>query len=308
MNIGTKFQTFEGEERKVYRLIKFKNDSIVVLQDVNSGQNKIIGVDILKDKFVEIESDALLDIMITSYDNGDNDIYVCLYKKNDIASNNNMPVLILRQDVYSYSKNAFGDMSSIYVGECVTEFDKPSELVNLVDICEFSKVDSNLTLEVYVNDTEDDIIKLVNSNNKFNKDIESVLTTLSKKNTDIVKGYAKTFKELLDENHFMYSFRYVYNITQVDWPVDLGSQSHNADGDIILNSKQHKILEDILRQYITDIKVIEYDHDIDVADIVSSKHIMLSDVTGKIYLIAYTKTGDYPVDDDIARAMNVNNN
>ena len=120
-----------------------------------------------------------------------------------------------------------------------------------------------------------------------------------------IKGYCRSLKELCKDNHFIEAYRSLFNITTIDWSIVLGKQSFNEDGDIILNSKQIKAIEDMIRKYITDVKVIEYGYDVDISKIVSYAHIIVSDVNEKIYLIAYRVIGDYPVDDDIAKAMGV---
>ena len=83
----------------------------------------------------------------------------------------------------------------------------------------------------------------------------------------------------------------------------MGKASYNSQGDLILNNKQREKLENELRKFIADIKVIKYDKDIDISRIVSRSHSMVSDSNGIIYLIAYTIIGEYPVDSDIAAAM-----
>ena len=75
------------------------------------------------------------------------------------------------------------------------------------------------------------------------------------------------------------------------------------DGEIILNNKQIKMIEDILRKYITDVHVIKYDKDIDISKIVTNTHLMISDKMGVIYLISYVANGDYPIDNDIESSM-----
>ena len=89
----------------------------------------------------------------------------------------------------------------------------------------------------------------------------------------------------------------------------LGINNNNTDKDgvITLNSKQISRLEDLLRAYITDVKVLKYDKDIDISKIVSKTHIMISDETENIYLVSYIVKEAYPVDNDIARAMNYKN-
>ena len=100
----------------------------------------------------------------------------------------------------------------------------------------------------------------------------------------------------------MINYRYIFNITQVEFVVDIGNNK-TEDGEIILNNKQIKMIEDILRKYITDVHVIKYDKDIDISKIVTNTHLMISDKMGVIYLISYVANGDYPIDNDIESSM-----
>jgi hypothetical protein len=103
----------------------------------------------------------------------------------------------------------------------------------------------------------------------------------------------------------MLNYRALFNILQVDFPIVIDERSTNHEGNIVLNKKQQKKLEDAIGQYIKVIAVIKYDRDIDIAKIVSYNHIMISDKSGIIYLIAYQKIGDYKVDNDIADALGI---
>ena len=150
-----------------------------------------------------------------------------------------------------------------------------------------------------------DIKQFITGHNarKFNE----VLRTIKSNNTQsMLKGYCETLDQLFEENNFMFNYRMIFNIAQVDFPIELDNNT-DKDGVITLNSKQISRLEDLLRAYITDVKVLKYDKDIDISKIVSKTHIMISDETENIYLVSYIVKAAYPVDNDIARAMNYKN-
>ncbi len=302
IRIGSKYQTFEGDTRKVYRVTRFKNtESIVVYDPDDKKFYTKTKADI--DAMVEITPDALLDFMITSYENGDNDVYACVYRLDSIIADVKEPAVILRQDIYSYAKNPLAIDGKIYVGDCLTQYTMPGD-EKLISVAEFSKVDHNFTISIYSNDTLDDIFMCIPS--KQLKKFNAVLAKLATRNTSQITGYCENLRALIEDNNFIGAYRSIFNITQVDFPIILGSQSYNAEGDIILNDRQIHRIEDLLRKYIRDVKVIEYDHDVDVGSIISYKHILISDSNQKIFLIAYQEVGSYPVDGDIAQAMGVN--
>ena len=310
MNIGSKYQSFDGDKRIVYRAIKALDNDQVELLNLETKETITKSIDELSSSMIEILPDAIIDIMLTESDNDDggiyNDIYACVYRCDEIVSDKFIPAIILRQDTYSYTKNGlYGQIGGkIYVGDCITReilpWDGP-----ITDMCEFDKVNYNYSIYSYANDKLDDIFTCIPEEvlSKFN----NVLKELTKKNSDTIVGYCNDLKYLFEDNKFIASYRSIFNIHQVYFPIVLGSQSYNDDGDIIINNKQKQKIENLIRKYIKNVKVIEYDHDIDVSEIVAYDHILLSDITENIYLIAYEVTGDYPTDPDVMHGMGLVN-
>lgn len=303
-NIGSKYQNNTG---KMFRLIKYKNSDTAVLKNLETGMEMIIPKNSLLSNYVKLDPDAVLNIMITHYNSNGfdgNDVYAVVYRTNTIISGKVEPDLILRQDIYSYVKNPLAVDGKIYVGDCLTQYTLPDGDMKLMDLFDFSDVVKNDSFNLYSDDTLDDIFEIIGKKVKpYDEELKKLYDS---RNSEMIVGYKPTLMELCEDNHFIEAYRSLFNITAIDWPIVLGKQSYNSDGDIILNSKQKKALEDLLRKHITDISVIEYGYDVDISKIVSYSHIMVSDSTEKIYLIAYTVVDDYPVDDDIAKAMGVN--
>lgn len=286
-----------------------KNENTISLKNLSTGEISNVDTDYVLNNLVKLTPDAILNIMLCEDDvNGSKyeDVYVVVYRTATIESGNTEPDLILRQDVYSYTKNnpftAFGT-NIIYVGDCITKFTMPGDGFKMMDLFEYSRVKVNHSFDLYSDDKLDDIMELIGNKARI---YDATLKNIhDEKAADNIKGYCSSLKELCEDNHFIEAYRSLFNITTIDWNIVLGKQSFNEDGDIVLNSKQIKAIEDMIRKHITDVKVIEYGYDVDISKIVSYAHIMVSDVNEKIYLIAYRVIGDYPVDDDIARAMGV---
>ena len=310
--IGIKYQVFNSDkEMEVYRVVEEIDDdnvNVIRLNPIDESKQKI-----KKEKqyilgsTISISPDAMLDIMLTETEYEQdilNDVYCCVYKTRDILSNMVEPALILRQDIYSYTKNGiFGgeDPNKIYVGDCITKDTVPFLEGDIMSICEFDRVLYNYTINLYINDTLSDILNCIPGevHGKFN----DVLKPMYNRNSEMISGYSRTLKELLIDNKFIDNYRSIYNIVPIDFPIVIDKRSWNSEGDIILNDKQKRRIEDLLRKYITDIKVIKYDHDLDIKDIVSYKHIIVSDSDESIYIIAYEETGDYPADPDIMNSL-----
>lgn len=303
--LGYKYQIYENGELKIYRVNKYKNENTVISTDVDTKERKIISVQDLTNKYVKLTADALMNIMITDKTELNKDVYVCVNACN--RSNKISPDIILRQQIYSATKNQFEMGNMIYVGDCVSEFtDLSGSILEMTfnDYLEFANIDYAASFAIYIDDNIDDIIMAIDPKTLkcVNDTLKSIKTKFEKPN---IIGYTESLQDLMIENNFIIKFRELFNIAHIDWPIDLGEESYNSDKDLILNNKQINNLQDIIRQYMKNVKVIKYAKDIDISKIVSYKHIMVSDSTDTIYLIVYESDGDYPVDADIANVMNV---
>ena len=300
--LGTKYQTYIDDELVVLRLVNIKSENKFTMVDREGNKLSMTKEEL--DKCIKLDSDALLCLMTTTLDEDVRDVYACVHRTDDMRNGVKEPVMILRQNIYSSSKNAFNAGMDIYVGECLAnpKFDNDEQFKSLL---EFNTIDDTLSVALYVDDKFKDIKQFITGHNA--RKFDEVLRTIKFNNTnDMIKGYCETLDQLFEENNFMFNYRMIFNIAQVDFPIELDNNT-DKDGVITLNSKQISRLEDLLRAYITDVKVLKYDKDIDISKIVSKTHIMISDETENIYLVSYIVKEAYPVDNDIARAMNYKN-
>ena len=290
--IGCKYQfydKFSENDRTLYRLMRLENKGqSIIFKKCGTDEELIKTPEQVDNTAVEIQPDALLHIMWTKYENGDDDMYVRVFRTDTLNPEklDDSLAVIMRQDCVSQVKAMFGASMKVYVGECLTKDIIFNQEVSMTDLYDFDHVEADMLIYLYCDDTLDDVFK-----------------GLSKKNSDIVIGYATSLAEFLEENGFIDAFRSIFGIVPIDFPIILGKESYDDDDNIILNKKQHSRLEDILRKHIKDVKIIDYDYDLDIRQIVNYPHIMVSDLQEKIYLITYNVIDDYPVDDDIAAAM-----
>lgn len=300
--IGTKYQIYEENKLIIYRIIGYQNSHYILLDE--NGTEKIVKEQKILDKYVQLTPDAFMNIMLTDHTEYP-DVYVCVNKSSNLSSGKKVPDLILRQSIYSDMDHF---TNTVVFGDCVTD-QVNNDSSGLESYMEFSDIDYSISIALYVDDTLESIFNIL-SKNKALKKIDNELLYIKNKfgnnvNQIKVTGYEDNLKDLMNNNHFIARFREIFNIMQVDWPIILGKESYNKDGNIILNEKQKKNIEDTIEKFINIKIIIKYDKDIDISKIVSLKHLMVSDVNGIIYLIAYDVIGDYPVDNDITGAMNV---
>lgn len=292
--IGTKYQIFEGEDLKVRRVVRNKDDNTYVLKENGIDQNFIVSAKELADKYVRLTPDAFLNIMITkepTYEGTEvNDVYFCVNRTTDISMAVQEPALILRQNIYSRFKNMSASLfGEVYIGECATVVNSSKE--EMIELMTFEEILKQHSVATYLDDSEEDILACIP--NKFKKDIDATLRSIKSSMPEMCKGTTESLKQLWEENDFIGNYKSIFNITQIDFPIVLGSESLDSNGDIKLNTKQKHRLEDMLRRYISNIRVIKYDKDIDISKIVNVQHVVVSDSENKIYLIAYDVDGYY---------------
>lgn len=297
-NLGTKYQLYVDDELIVLRLINIKSENKFVMIDKDKKRISMTKEEL--SKCVKLEPDAMLNIMTTTSSDGLRDVYACVNKIEDLKNGITVPSLILRQDIYSSSKNAFGTVGNeIYVGECVINNGDN----NIESTFDFKEINDSVSISLYVDDKTEDINNFIIGHNV--KKIDEVLRSIASNNSnDLVKGYCNSLKELFDYNNFIWYYRNIFNIMQIDFPIELGNNT-SEDGIIKLNHKQIDRLEHKLLCSMMDVKVLKYDKDIDVSKIVTNTHVMISDETENIYLISYINGGLLNVDADIERAMSI---
>lgn len=302
--IGTKYQIFENDNLKVRRAISVKDENYYVLKDNEAIQDFIVSDKELADKYIRLTPDAFLNIMIVkepSYEGEDvKDVYFCVNRVTDMTMGVNEPSLILRQNIFSKFKNVstslFGD---VWIGECATIMNSSKN--EMIELMTFEEIINQYSVALYLDDAESDILACIP--NEFKNEINDVLNEIKSSMPEMCKGTTESIEQLWEENDFIGNFKSLFNITQIDFPIVLGKESYNAEGDIILNTKQKEHLEEILRRYISNIKVIKYDKDIDISKIVNMQHVVVSDLENQIYLIAYTIVGYFAENDDDSQVL-----
>ena len=296
--LGTKYQTYIDDKLVVLRLKKYnKDNNSYIFVDVKGRKVEVPAEE--ADKFVALSPDAIMNIMYTKSDNDKPDIYICVHNAMN-TEDNIIPDIILRQDIYSYSKN-WGVGNTIYVGDCLLKKTAPSEK-DYKELMVFDNIVDSDSIVLYLDDTMESINSIINQK-YFNK-YDDVLKDIYDKQHKLAKGYCKSLIELMKDNNFITAYRSLFNITQLDFPIKIKG-NYTDDGVITLNKKQVLRLEEVLQKYITDITVLEYDKDIDISKIVKNTHIVVSDSNEDIFIINYKVSGEmvHEETNDVMQAM-----
>jgi hypothetical protein len=304
---GTKYYKYDEDQLQVYRVVNNKDDKYTLKELFGKGKRIVVEEEKLKSVYIKLNNDAFLNMMITASNGVANedikDVFACVNKVVDMQLDKLVPCLIVRQNCMSQSKNAFNTGIETYVGDCFTSKNIQLDM-SMEEVMEYDEISYTYSVALYIDDTINDIFDSIPPHilEEFNKALKEIK---SSNKSSLVKGYSLTLQDLFNDNNFMYNYRDIFGVVQLDFPIYLGKSSYNEDGDIVLNEKQHKKLEDRMYQYINIVAVLKYDRDIDVSKIVKYAHIVVSDSNGDIYLIAYQKIGDYKIDDDVLNAFNL---
>lgn len=301
--VGSKYYRYDKDgNREVFRVASpYMDDGDEVVHVIRENTDDLMYISKKEfDSLIQIIPDAKLDLMITQYEDPEKkDVYAWVYRTDVIAEGRSDPSLMLRQDVYSQAKNAFGTDGVAWVGECLTDQTNPTH-VPLKSLAEFNEVELSYPISLYITDSIEDIINCIDTDTLGRYD--SVLKKLTKYNSNEIKGYCSTLRELMEENGFIGYFRSIFNVTQVDWAL---SGKTDDNGDLQFTEDEFNKFQDLIRKYISNVKIIEYDRDIDIHELVNTPHAMIADSNDKIYLVVYDIVSDYKteIDDDIMKAF-----
>jgi hypothetical protein len=306
--VGTKYYKYIDNELCMYREVE-NNNGNTKLEIMVDGETYTITEDIktLTDGYVKLAPDAFLNIFVTdSSDPSCTDVYVCVSKSSSLSNNDTVPDLIIRQNIFSSYNNSLDISAPINMGEGVAKLYNDTGM-DYSAFMDFKSIDYSFSMALYIDDTVDSILNVIEHDDESIDTINATLLVIKDKVKCMnVAGCCDTLSELLVNNGFIRMYRAMFNIAQLDsFTVILDEDSYDPDKPIVLNSKQVDRIQKLIRKYIADVKAIKYDKDIDVSRVIFQPHIMISDSTQTIFLVTYDVIGDFPIDDDIAKAMNV---
>lgn len=306
--IGAKYQTYVKDQLIVFRIVKIEKDGTYI---VTNGKKRVRLTEEEINKMVLLAPDAYMNIFSCTFINGetiDDDIYVALHKMENPVDKV-APVLIIRQNVISETKNLITDMSNIYMGDCITYL-SAGEQNTMANLIEFQEMKDFNSICIYVDDKLSDIeILLASIQHKFNLVLtgikEKVEATYNESKTTVrPKGFSETVVDLLKDNNFMYNFRLVFGMLAVNFQI--GTDSNTDKNGVVLPS--NKVIERIENEILYKIAnpiIIKYDKDIDMSKIAKTDHTVMSDSNDNIYLVRYVKVAPIikPENTDVMEGM-----
>lgn len=300
--IGTKFYRYiDGNDKaEVIRIINYQNESTVKVRNEETKETFKLSLTELKEKYIKISISGLIVFNKVTIGKGNDDIIISFFRDRELDMKSELPYCVCRQGITDIfyqmakpDKNLYGASVSRDTIPAGIEFD-------IMVACDNVYQNSTQYIAVYLNDTLDDIISLVNTkeydktlNLMFLDHVQHESTKYGKVyyetmlKSDNCEGYARTLKGLMDSTNFMFDFHRGFDIYPMDF--DLSEMDQQA-----LPDNYKSILSDLLCKNIDKALVIRYDHDIQFS-LIKKDYVLISDRNGILYLITFTTSGTYHI-------------
>ena len=287
--IGAYFFKYEKDDLILLRLWKVKDKNRYIMKDMNNN----ISVRLTKDQFESytmLEPDGLIVHVLASDPMQGIDTLCMLYKLEDIDNNIPEPYAVCRQNIIDPFETLLNnDPKKTYVGVSISR-DTAPEGFDFKSVCMAAGIREQRMHFVYKDDSLDDILLFANQV-MYDKSLHLIKEHMDDDDNMKYEGFKNTYRELLEENDFMYDFRRAFNILRINLPIDTSIDRWTENGIYKISNEEVRSIESITKHQIIDPVLIEYDKSIDLDEIKRS-YIIFEDANKKLYVISYNK-GNY---------------
>ena len=308
ISTGTKiFKIKEDDSIDIYRIkyISARTNSVVCCDKddnlVYIPVNELKGYNVL-------ESDGMFMISRVRVDDGhghkSQDVIVSISKTLELQCGLMKPYAVCRQCIndvfYNLISQGEDDVLAglaINRDNCPTNFD-----FGIMMTC--NKVFYTDVVYFYREDTIEDILKFVHE-----REYDNVLETLYNRHLQkchdpkgrIMKshaGWCRNLRTLLKENNFQTDIDNMLGITTVDfrfgdYVYEKPLPDPTKGGYYTVTDDMKLWLSGIFRLALNDVTVLEYNHDINLADLNNTRYFIIRSSDKKLYICVYTLNGEY---------------
>lgn len=287
--IGAYFFKYENEDLVLLRLWKVKDKNRYIMKDMKEN----VSVRLTKDQFESytmLKPDGLIVHVLASDPMQGIDTLCMLYKLEDIDNNIPEPYAVCRQNIIDPFETLLNnDPNKTYVGVSISK-DTAMEGFDFRSVCSAAGIREQRMHFVYKDDSLDDILKFANQV-MFDKALGIIKNHMDESDNMKYVGFKNTYRELLEENDFMYDFRRAFGIIRINLAIDTSIERWTDDGIYKFNYKEVEVIESITKHQVIDPVLIKYDKSIDLDEIKRS-YIIFEDTNKNIYVLSYDK-GNY---------------
>lgn len=287
------------------RKYKEGNPSEIVIRNEATKEIKKVRVDSLSD-YTPLEPDGLMTFNIVNLKTEDGsivkDVIITVSKILNIKIGDLLPYAVCRQNITDIFYNLLCKTEDdMMVGLAVNNENCPANF-NFEMMLACNGIAYSESVNFYRTDLIEDIMKMIKV-----KKFDDILSDLYSKHVDYVgdpslmmklhhKGWTKNLDTLLKNNNFQTDVDQMLGITHIepvlnDYIVEKslpnGDKYSSLEGDIKL------WISSLFKIAINDITLLEYDHDINLAEFNNARYLLLRDGSNKLYLAVYTITGEY---------------
>ena len=287
--IGAYFFKYENEDLILLRLWKVKDKNRYIMKDMK--ENKTVRLN--KDQFESytmLKPDGLIVHVLASDPMQGIDTLCMLYKLEDIDNNVPEPYAVCRQNIIDpFEMLLNNDPNKTYVGVSISR-DTAPEGFDFKSVCCAAGIREQRMNFVYKDDSLNDILVFANQV-MYNKALSIIKEHMDDSDNTKYIGFKNTYRELLEENDFMYDFRRAFGIIRINLAINKSIERWTDDGIYKFDYKEIEAIESITKHQVIDPILIKYDKSIDLDEIKRS-YIIFEDTNKDIYVLSYDK-GNY---------------
>lgn len=306
--IGYKiYKETEDGDLIVYRIKKYSATRRNLIVTDSENQIHSIPINDLKE-FHILKADGMFMSSIVSVKDESGrsfkDVIISASKVLEIENGIIKPYAICRQSVTDIFYNLLcNDESQQIAGLSVNRDTCPANFdMGIMMLCD--KVVKSEMVFFYREDTLEDILDMINI-----RDYDLVLSTLyqghakASKNPAISlkkedKGWCKNLKTLLHENNFQSDINQMLGITDImfnfsDYIIEKPLPDEKKGNYYTVDDDLKLWLSGLFSIAINDLTVLEYEHDINLADLNNTLYFFLRDSQKKLYICVYTTKGKF---------------
>ena len=306
------YKLFKENEDSIHmvRIMKVKTlgkaDEVTIL-DYSDNETKTVKVASLSE-YSPLKPDGIMLASIVGIRDDENkmrkDVIISVAKYLNIEYKLNvMPYAVCRQSINDVIYDGMTNTENELVGLALNQDSCPRGfdfgLMFAADTIDYSQF-----VSFYRTDTLEDIYTLLNMK-KYNE----VLSMLYKAHVNAVNkpeymfkkecdGWCKDLPTLLSLNNFQSDINDMLGIIQVDFCIKDFTKEESLPSDpsikyLVGDDDFKQWLSYTYRQNINTTSIVEFDHDINLADYNNASYILLRDSDNILYFIVYTTDGEY---------------
>lgn len=293
---------------RIMNVKKYKdggNPAEIIIRHEDTGVVEKMRVDSLSD-YSPLEPDALLNFSIVNIRDREGkilkDVIITVSKIMEIKMGRVLPFAVCRQNITDVFHNiVVKDESEMIVGLAINQNNCPANYDYAIMLA-CDEIVYTESINFYRNDTLKDIIPFIKKH-KFDEVLEKLytehvhhvkdMTLLFKKQH---QGWCKDLETLLKENAFQTDINEMFGITDVQFDLTKHLTTRTLSNDIeitITTDPLKEWLSSIYKINMKEISVIEFDHDINMADFNDVRYFLLRDINNRLFIMVFTSEGEY---------------